>query len=478
MLNPPSGCLKTARGKDACFTLTSLQALSRCIRNRNPRMPEADFIVAPRWIIPVEPAGAILTGHVAVIGSGRIVAIQERAGAAETWPEAEWLERPEHVLLPGFVNAHTHGPMTLLRGYADDLPLEQWLSEYIWPAEARWANSEFVRDGADLAILEMIRSGTTCFHDMYLFPDEICAVAAERGIRAVVSMIVIEAPTAWATEADEYINRGLEVHDRYRDHPLVKLSFGPHAPYTVSDEPLQRISTLANQLDVPIQIHLHETADEVQQSVKATGFRPLERLDKLGMLNPLLNAVHMTELNTDEIALLAERGVHVVHCPESNMKLASGFCPVAELMQAGVNVALGTDGTASNNDLDMLGEMRSAALLAKAQSGNAAALNAAEALTVATLNGARALGMENETGSLLPGKAADMICINLASLACQPVHNALSTVVYSATRDQVSDVWVAGRQLLSEGEFQTADEQEVLARTAGWLSKIHAEASA
>jgi 5-methylthioadenosine/S-adenosylhomocysteine deaminase len=313
---------------------------------------------------------------------------------------------------------------------------------------------------------------------MYLFPDEICAVAAERGIRAVVSMIVIEAPTAWATEADEYINRGLEVHDRYRDHPLVKLSFGPHAPYTVSDEPLQRISTLANQLDVPIQIHLHETADEVQQSVKATGFRPLERLDKLGMLNPLLNAVHMTELNTDEIALLAERGVHVVHCPESNMKLASGFCPVAELMQAGVNVALGTDGTASNNDLDMLGEMRSAALLAKAQSGNAAALNAAEALTVATLNGARALGMENETGSLLPGKAADMICINLASLACQPVHNALSTVVYSATRDQVSDVWVAGRQLLSEGEFQTADEQEVLARTAGWLSKIHAEASA
>ncbi|MDP6436181.1 MAG: TRZ/ATZ family hydrolase [Gammaproteobacteria bacterium] len=438
-------------------------------------MPEADFIIAPRWIIPVEPAGQILTDHVAVIGSGRIITIQERANAAEAWPAAEWVERPEHVLLPGFINAHTHGPMTLLRGYADDLPLQQWLSEYIWPAEARWANAEFARDGADLAILEMIRGGTTCFHDMYLFPDEICAVAAERGIRAVVSMIVIEAPTAWATEADEYINRGLEVHDRYRDHPLVKLSFGPHAPYTVSNEPLQRISTLANQLDVPIQMHVHETADEVQQAVTDTGVRPLERLDKLGMLNPLLNAVHMTELNPEEIILLTERGVHVVHCPESNMKLASGFCPVTELMQAGVNVALGTDGTASNNDLDMLGEMRSAALLAKAHSGDASAVNAAEALSMATLNGAKALGMETETGSLVPGKSADMVCISLAALACQPVHNALSAIVYSATRDQVSDVWVAGRQLLAEGVLQTADEQEVLARTAAWFAKMHAE---
>lgn len=441
-------------------------------------MPEAEFIVAPRWIIPVEPAGEILIDHVAAIGDGRIIAIQERAGAAEKWPNAEWLERSDHVLLPGFINAHTHGPMTLLRGYADDLPLDQWLSEHIWPAEARWTNAEFVRDGADLAILEMIRGGTTCFHDMYLFPDEICAVAAERGIRAVASMIVIEAPTAWATKADEYINRGLEVHDRYRGHPLVKLSFGPHAPYTVSDEPLQRINTLANQLDVPVQMHVHETTNEVQQAVQATGIRPLARLDELGMLNPLLNAVHMTELESDEIALLAERGVHVVHCPESNMKLASGFCPVAQLKDAGVNVALGTDGTASNNDLDMLGEMRSAALLAKAHSGNAAAVNAAEALAMATLNGAKALGLDSETGSLVAGKSADMICIDLAVPSCQPVHNALSAVVYSATRDQVTDAWVAGRQLLADGEMQAIDEQEVLARAAGWFGKMHGDETA
>jgi 5-methylthioadenosine/S-adenosylhomocysteine deaminase len=324
----------------------------------------------------------------------------------------------------------------------------------------------------------MIRGGTTCFHDMYLFPDQVCAVAAERGIRAVSSMIVIEAPTAWATEADEYINRGLEVHDRYAEHPLVSTSFGPHAPYTVSDTPLKRISTLANQLDVPIQMHVHETADEVQQAVAATGTRPLERLDKLGLLNPLLNAVHMTELTDSEITLLAERGVHVVHCPESNMKLASGFCRVKDLLSAGVNVALGTDGAASNNDLDMLGEMRSAALLAKAQAGDASALNAAEALTMATLNGAKALGLGSETGSLVVGKAADMICVSLASLACQPVHHPLSQVVYSASRDDVSDVWVAGRPLLADGELQTADPHEVISRAQGWLDKMQSEAGA
>jgi 5-methylthioadenosine/S-adenosylhomocysteine deaminase len=441
-------------------------------------MPQAEFIVAPRWLIPVEPAATVLTDHVAVVGGGRILAVRQRTGAAEAWPTAEWLERPEHVLMPGFINTHTHAPMTLLRGYADDLPLEQWLGEHIWPAEARWANAEFVRDGADLAILEMIRGGTTCFHDMYLFPDEVCAVAAERGIRAVSSIIVIEAPTAWATEADEYINRGLEVHDRYSNHPLISNSFGPHAPYTVSDAPLKRIATLANQLDLTIQMHVHETADEVAQAVAATGMRPLERLDKLGLLNPLMNAVHMTELNDAEITLLAERGVHVIHCPESNMKLASGFCPVQKLLQAGVNVALGTDGTASNNDLDMLGEMRSAALLAKAQAGDASALNAAEALTMATLNGAKALGLDSETGSLLAGKAADMICVSLASLACQPVHNALSQVVYSAIRDDVTDVWVAGRQLLADGQLQTADPAAVIARAQDWLGKMQAEANA
>lgn len=433
---------------------------------------QADFIVAPSWLIPVEPAGTVLTGHAIAVSDGRIAGIAERGEARQRWPDAAWLERPDHVLIPGLINAHTHGPMSLLRGYADDLPLDTWLSQHIWPAEARWANREFVRDGADLAILEMIRGGTTCFHDMYLFPDEVAAVAAERGIRAIASMIVIEVPTAWATTVDEYLDRGLEVHDRYREHPLVGTSFGPHAPYTVSDATLERIVTLSNQLDLVVQMHLHETATEVEQAVAATGMRPLARLDRLGALGPLLTAVHMTALNESEIALIAERGVTVIHCPESNMKLASGVCPVPDLLAAGVNVALGTDGAASNNDLDMLGELRSAALLAKINARNAACLPAAEALELATLRGARALGLENEIGSLVPGKSADMVCIDLADPGCQPVHNPLSQLVYSATRNQVSDVWVAGRRLYGDNEFETADANDVLQRAAAWLKRM------
>jgi 5-methylthioadenosine/S-adenosylhomocysteine deaminase len=431
-----------------------------------------DFIVAPGWLIPVEPSGAVLEKHMVAVKDGAILAVGQADAARQSWPSVPWIERPRHALIPGLVNAHTHGPMNLLRGYADDLPLERWLSEHIWPAEARWIGPEFVRDGADLAILEMIRGGTTCFHDMYLFPNEIAAVAAERGIRAVASMIVIEIPTAWATTVDEYLDRGLEVHDRYRDHPLVSTSFGPHAPYTVSDTTLERIATLANQLDIGIQMHIHETAVEVEQAVAANGMRPLERLDRLGLISPLLMAVHMTALTQAEIELVAQRGASVVHCPESNMKLASGFCPVSALHAAGANVALGTDGAASNNDLDMFGELRSAALLAKVHTGDAGALPAALALEMATLGGARALGMESRTGSLVAGKQADMVCVDLSAPATQPVHNALSQIVYSAGRDQVSDVWVAGRALFSEGNWLTADAADVLERARGWLARM------
>ena len=432
----------------------------------------AEFVVAPSWLIPVEPAGMVLENHALVVGEGRILAILPREDARQQWPEAHWLERADHALIPGLINTHTHAAMNLLRGYADDLPLDIWLGEHIWPAESRWTNAEFVRDGVDLAILEMIRGGTTCFQDMYMFPDEVAAVAAERGIRAVTSIIVLEAATPWARDADEYLTKGLAVHDCYRDHPLVSTAFGPHAPYTVGNDAFRRIVTLANQLGMNIQIHLHETATEVAQAEAESGMRPLARLDALGLINTQLNAVHMTQLTPAEIALLAERGVHVVHCPESNMKLASGTCPVAKLLDAGVNVALGTDGAASNNDLDMFGEMRSAALLAKLAADDAQALPADSALRMATLNGAKALGLDSETGSLVAGKAADMVCVNLATLATQPVHNAVSQLVYSASRDQVSDVWVAGRQLYGEDGFTNADEQGVIARANVWLARM------
>jgi 5-methylthioadenosine/S-adenosylhomocysteine deaminase len=433
---------------------------------------QPDFIVAPRWIIPVEPARTILTDHALLVANGRILGLEKSATARHDWPDATWIERPDHVLIPGFINAHTHAAMSLLRGFADDMALETWLSEHVWPAEKKWVSREFVRDGTDLAILEMIRGGTTCFQDMYFFPDEVAAVAAERGIRAVASMIVLNVPTIWAATTDEYLTRGLEVHDRYRDHPLVDTSFAPHAPYTVDDEAFKRIITLANQLDINIHMHVHETADEVKQAVETTGMRPLARLEKLGLLSPLLNAVHMTQLDAEEIELLAARGISVVHCPESNMKLASGICPLEPLLEAGINVALGTDGAASNNDLDMLGELRSAALLAKINSGNAATLPADAALEMATINGARALGIADETGSLVTGKSADMVCVDLSAPSCQPVHNPLSQLVYSAQRDQVSDVWVAGRQLYGEDGFTSMNATEILERANAWLDRM------
>lgn len=438
-------------------------------------MSPPDFIIAPRWIIPVEPAEIVLTDHALAVHDGRIVGLGPRTELCAEWPDAALLERPEHALLPGFINAHTHASMTLLRGYGDDMPLEQWLGERIWPAEARWADREFVRDGTDLAIAEMLRGGTTCFQDMYFFPDEVAAVAAERGIRAVASMIVLEIPTVWAANPDEYITKGLQVHDLYKDHPSVSTAFGPHAPYTVGDPALTRIATLSNQLEANVHMHVHETAQEVADAIAANDERPLARLDRLGLVNPLLNAVHATQLTDEEITLLAERGASVIHCPESNMKLASGICPVDRLLAAGANVALGTDGAASNNDLDMLGELRSAALLAKVGSGDAAAVPAATALAMATINGAKALGIADTTGSLTEGKAADMICIDLSAPATQPVHNPLSQIVYSAQRDQVSDVWVAGRHLYGPDGFTTLDEREVLDRTQAWLTRMQEE---
>jgi 5-methylthioadenosine/S-adenosylhomocysteine deaminase len=318
----------------------------------------------------------------------------------------------------------------------------------------------------------MLRGGTTCFNDMYFFPDEVARVASQTGIRAAIGLIVIDFPTAWASDADEYLSKGLQLHDRYRNDPLITTVFAPHAPYTVSNQPLQRIQTLAEELDIPIHMHIHETAGEVSQSLEQHQQRPLQRLEQLGMLTPRLLAVHMTQLDDNEIARLGDSGVHVLHCPESNLKLASGFCPIHKLDQAGINVALGTDGAASNNDLDMFGEMRSAALLAKAVARDASAIPAATALRMATINGARALGIDNETGSLVPGKAADIIAVQLDDIEAEPLYHPLSHLVYACTRDKVSDVWVAGRHLLSQRRLTTMDESAIRQRTRIWQEKI------
>jgi 5-methylthioadenosine/S-adenosylhomocysteine deaminase len=431
-----------------------------------------DTLLTARWIIPVEPDGAVLENHALALADGRIADLMPADVARAKYPTASEESFGEHALIPGFVNAHTHAAMALLRGVADDRPLMEWLTDHIWPLEQMWVGEAFVRDGTDLAMAEMIRGGITCFNDMYFFPDVTARQAARAGMRAVAGMILVDFPSAWAGGPGEYLSKGLAMHDEWVNDPLISLAFAPHAPYSVSDEPLIKMRTLAAELDRPIHMHVHETADEIDGSRKQYGMRPLKRLQQLDLLSPHFLAVHMTQLTDDEIELMAESGASVVHCPESNLKLASGFCPVAKLVAAGVNVAIGTDGAASNNDLDVMGEMRMAALLAKAVSGDASAIPARTALRMATLNGAKALGLDSEVGSLEIGKAADITAIRLDGIETQPLFHPISDLVYAASRHQVTDVWVAGRRLLRNRELTTLNSGEICRKAAGWREKL------
>ncbi len=437
-------------------------------------MRTTETLIHARWVIPVEPDRRVLEYHSIAIDDGRISAIVPSAEARQSFQPRTSVNLASHALIPGLVNAHTHAAMTLLRGIADDLHLMDWLQNHIWPAERQWVSEQFVHDGTQLAIAEMLRSGTTCFNDMYFFPEVTARVAAASGIRTCVGLIMLDFPTAYADSPDQYLAKGLALHDEYRHHPLVRSAFAPHAPYTVSDPPLKKVQVLADELDLPVHMHLHETVSEVEESCSRTGRRPLDRLETLGLLSPTLTAVHMTQLHDDEIARLASAGASVVHCPESNLKLASGFCPVQKLLDAGINVALGTDGAASNNDLDMLGEMRTAALLAKAICNDAAALPAHSVLRMATLNGARALGMGDETGSLAAGKWADIAAVDLGTLETQPLYHPVSQLVYAASRNQVSDVWVAGQHLLRNRELTQLETRELIQRAHGWQTRIAA----
>jgi 5-methylthioadenosine/S-adenosylhomocysteine deaminase len=435
-------------------------------------MKSVDTLIHARWVIPVEPANLVLERHSVAIQGGRIVALLPTDEAKRQFQPAESLEFASHALIPGFVNAHTHAAMSLFRGLADDLPLMDWLQKHIWPAEGKWVGAEFVRDGTQLAIGEMLKSGTTCFNDMYFFPEVAAHAAQEAGIRAVVGLIVLDFPSAWAQNADEYLHKGLQLRDGLKHSDLVTMTFAPHAPYTVSDGPLEKVAMYAEELRMPVHIHVHETAHEVEESMSRFGVRPLERLAKLGLLGPRLIAVHMTQLLAEEMVALATANASVAHCPASNLKLASGFCEVGKLIKAGVNVALGTDGAASNNNLDMLEEMHLAALLAKGVAGDATAVPAAQALRMATLNGARALGLDSEIGSLINGKRADIAAIDLSGIDTLPLYDPLSQIVYAANRNDVTDVWVNGRRVLASRHLATLDPAALAAKAAAWRDKI------
>ncbi|WP_249676802.1 TRZ/ATZ family hydrolase [Pseudomonas abieticivorans] len=435
------------------------------------RAAPLDLLLLPTWLVPVEPAGVILKEHALGIRDGIIAYIGPREAALRL-ECTEVRELPGVLLSPGLINAHGHAAMTLFRGLADDLPLMTWLENHIWPAEARWVTEAFVRDGTDLAIAEQLKGGITCFSDMYFYPDAAAERVHESGMRAQITVPVLDFPIPGARDADEALHKGVELYNDLRHHPRIAIAFGPHAPYTVGDENLEKIRVLADELDAAIHMHVHETAFEVQQAVEQTAERPLQRLARLGLLGPRFQAVHMTQISDDDLALLVETNTSVVHCPESNLKLASGFCPVERLWQAGVNVAVGTDGAASNNDLDLLGETRTAALLAKAVAGSATALDAHRALRMATLNGARALGLEACVGSLELGKAADITAFDLSGLAQQPIYDPVSQLIYATGRDCVQHVWVAGKQLLDNRTLTRMNEADLIARAQAWGQRI------
>ena len=387
---------------------------------------------------------------------GRIEALLPLTEAVARFPSYPRVDLAVHALIPGLVNAHTHAAMALMRGFADDLPLMRWLEEHIWPAEAKHVSPGYVRDGTLLACAEMLKGGVTCFNDMYFFPEAALEAVLESGMRASLGMIVLEFPTAYGSDPDDYLAKGLALRDRWREHPLVSFCLAPHAPYTVSDASFHKIASIVAEIDVPVHIHMNETAGEIERSVAEHGVRPLARLERLGLLGPGLIAVHAVHLRDDEIALLARHGASVAHCPSSNLKLASGFAPVAKLADAGINIALGSDGAASNNRLDLFAEMRLAALLAKAVAGDAAALPAAAALRSATLGGATALWLHDRIGSIVPGKEADLAAVRLAGPELEPCYDPVSHLVYAAGREHVTDVWVAGKRLLRGGILENS----------------------
>ncbi|HEX7368736.1 MAG TPA: TRZ/ATZ family hydrolase [Rhodanobacteraceae bacterium] len=435
---------------------------------------EIDLLISARWIVPVQPDRVVLENHAVAVDAGAIVELLPVDQASAKYAPRERVELPDHALIPGLVNAHTHNPMTLLRGLADDLPLMTWLREHVWPVEAKVIGPEFVRDGVELAIAEMLRGGTTCCNENYFFPDAQAATYAAHGFRAVVGLPIIEFPSAWAKDRDEYFDRALAVHDRWRGDALVGSAFAPHAPYTVADASFERIRTLSDQLDLPVHLHLMETAQEVEDSKREHGLRPMQRLQKLGLVNDRLIAVHMTQTSDSEIALCAEAGVSVVHCPESNLKLASGFCPAEKIRRAGVNLAIGTDGCASNNDLDMFGELRTAALLAKGVASDAAAFDDAFALRAATLNGAKALQLDGKIGSIEVGKRADLVAVRMDEVETQPLYNVISHLAYAVSRRQVSDVWIDGARKLADGMLVDFDLGSTLDKAHRWRERIAA----
>lgn len=435
-------------------------------------MEKIDHLIHAKWIITCEENNRVLENHALAIKDKKILAILPSEEAKKKYESSSPLDYSTHVVMPGLINSHTHIAMNLFRGLADDLELMDWLTNHIWPAEGKWVSEELVYDGSLLAMGEMIRGGTTCFNDMYFFLGAGAKATLQSGMRGFIGMTVMDVPTGWAKTPEEYFAKAIEFYQEYKNNDMVTPTLAPHSTYTVSIENLIKVKQLADEYQLKTNIHLQEAPSEVQRSIEQHGKRPLQRLDEIGMVNSNLIAVHMTQINDDDFKILQRTRPSLVHCPESNMKLVSGSCPVEKLTRLGINVALGTDGAASNNDLDMFGEMRTAAFLGKVTADDPKAVSAEQALKMATINGAKALGIDHMTGSLEVGKAADFIAIDMEHIETQPLYQPISQIVYCTPRSQVTDVWVAGKQLMKNRELLTLDKKELVNKAQAWRKKI------
>ena len=440
-------------------------------------LTKADLIIEARWLLPIIPHDTLLQNQAVVIASGVIIDICPISYAHERYEAQEFVQLNDHVLIPGLVNLHTHAAMNLMRGLADDLPLMPWLENHIWPAEAQLVSPSFVHDGTLLACAEMLSGGITTFNDMYFYPQAVAEASIQAGVRANLGLVVLEFPTNYASDAEDYIDKGTKVRDQLKHEPLISFSFAPHAPYTVSDATFMQINTLSEQLNLTVHTHLHETLAEISQSEQAHGMRPLARLAGLGLLSSSTTFAHCVHLDDMEKKLLSEHGCHIAHCPSSNLKLASGIAPIADCAKYGINIGLGTDGAASNNRLDLFAEMRLAALLAKGQSGDATAISAHQALRMATINGAKALGLDDKVGSIEIGKLADLAAIKMSDIAMQPCFDVASHLVYVAGREQVSHVWVNGdlkyhKPINNAGVYSNIEPQELDDIINKWQDKV------
>ena len=433
----------------------------------------ADIRINARWLIPIEPEAVVLENQAVILQGNRIAAVLPQTDADQQYRTRESIDLNHHVVMPGLINMHGHAAMSLFRGMADDLPLMTWLNDHIWPAEGAFVSEQFIADGTHLAMAEMLRTGTTTFSDMYFFPEITAQAARDVGMRAQICFPLLDFPTVWGSGPDDYLHKGRLLIDTWQDDEFITPAIGPHAPYTVSDGPLKLAAALSAETGAPIQIHLHETATEVSDAVARDGKRPVARMAEAGILGAKTQCVHMTQMDDEDIASILNSGAHIIHCPESNLKLASGLCPAQKLMDTGINVAIGTDGAASNNDLDLFGELNTAAMMAKVVANDAAAVGAHQALTMATLNGARAIGRDHELGSLVPGKLADIIAIDLSDPFLQPVYDPASHLVYSNHGRAVSHSWINGVPQLQDGRLTRIDVPDLMLRVDSWRQRIN-----